>query len=63
MSFSVSDSCGSFGTSGQWMQFTAASTCRSSTITVTASLALGAVTVSGTRSLSVEWLTTLEVKR
>ena len=43
-------------------QLTLSPACRTSSITVTASLALGGVTVTGSRVLSVEWLVSVAVE-
>ena len=52
MVFAISDECGSFANSGSSKRLTIASTCRSSSVTVSAQLTIGSASVETTHSFT-----------
>ena len=62
MVFTISAGCGSFANYGDSKRLTIASTCRSSSVTVSALLTIGSASVETTASFSVVWLASLELQ-
>ena len=62
VAFSISAGCGSFANHGGSKRLTIASTCRSSSVTVSAVLTIGSASVETTASFSIVWLASLELQ-
>ena len=60
--FDISDGCGTFSTDGGTQRVTIASTCRTSSVSVSVVAALGDVRLTASRLFAVEWLTSVKLQ-